>query len=141
MVTLMLSKMLPACLISGVISLFHVNSPVTELTAKQPSSAVEKVLHAMLLKGQSHKIFCSWLFPPNSSSWSHQICPRAVLIFLASWLSFKHFNMTPRGPMYWGGAKLYPLKNQKSPKYQGVILKCLKLSQEAKKIKTALGHI
>ena len=23
------------------------------------------------LKGQSHEIFCTWFFPPNSSSWSH----------------------------------------------------------------------
>ena len=34
------------------------------------------------LRGQSHEIFCTRFFPPNNSSWSHQRCPRAVLIFL-----------------------------------------------------------
>ena len=87
------------------------------------------------LKGQSHEIFCTRFFPPNSSSWSH-------LIFLASWLSYRHFKMTPwcpvhwrvetprgpmyrgvktpRCPMYRGVTKLDPLKIQKSPKYQRV---------------------
>ena len=51
--------------------------------------------------------------------------------FFASWLSYKHFKMTPWGPMYWGNetpqcpmyrgvAKLDPLKIQKSPKYRWV---------------------
>ena len=35
----------------------------------------------LTVKGQSHEIFCSQFFSPNSSSWSHQRCPRAILIF------------------------------------------------------------
>ena len=76
------------------------------------------------LKGQSHEIFCTRFFPPNNSSLSHQTCPRAVLIFFAYWLSYGHFKMTPRCPMYQGvetpRCSMYQgVETPQCPKYQG----------------------
>ena len=40
--------------------------------------------------------------------------------FFAYWLSYKHFKMTPRCPMYQGVAIVDLLMIQNSPKYRGV---------------------
>ena len=59
---------------------------------------IEKHVKEKLSKfrGTVSRVFCILFFPQHSSSWSHQRCPRAVLIFYASWPSYKHFKMTPQ---------------------------------------------
>ena len=59
-------------------------------------SRVQKSHATVPLKGQSHEIFCTRFFPPNSSSWSHQRCPWAVLFFFAFSQSYCTFKTTPR---------------------------------------------
>ena len=53
-------------------------------------------------KGTVSRDFLYSVFFPNNSSWSHWRYPRAVSIFFASWLSYKHFKMTSWCPMYRG---------------------------------------
>ena len=79
------------------------------------------------LKRQSHEIFLVSFFFPNSSSWSHLECPRAVLIFFASWLSYKHFKMTPQCPMHRGVKtpwcpRYRRVETPRCPMYRGVII-------------------
>ena len=47
------------------------------------------------IKGTVSRDFLYSVLSPNNSSWSHQRCSGAIFIFFASWLSCKHFKMTP----------------------------------------------